>query len=98
MWPPLAATTLLAAGLEVSTFDLVTLPLGVDAFLLTRDFFSIAIVIFSEVRFLMPYAVTSAIEAPNFYPIDFPKSHRIGGFQRSPSVAKQVGTARRVKI
>jgi hypothetical protein len=40
----LAATTLLAAGLLVSTFDFVDLLLvGVAVFLLTRDFFSIAI-------------------------------------------------------
>ena len=43
--PPLAATTLLAAGLLVSTFDLVDLPAGEAVFLLTRDFFSIAIVV-----------------------------------------------------
>jgi hypothetical protein len=41
-----AETTLLAAGLLVSTFDFTDLPLlGVAVFLLTRDFFSIAIVV-----------------------------------------------------
>jgi hypothetical protein len=40
----LAATTLLAAGLLVSIFDFVDLPAGAAVFLLTRDFFSIAIV------------------------------------------------------
>jgi hypothetical protein len=42
-----AETTLVAAGLLVSTFDFVVL-LGVAVFLLTRDFFSIAIVGFSS--------------------------------------------------
>jgi hypothetical protein len=40
----LAATTLLAAGLLVSIFDFVDLPF-VGVVLLTRDFFSIAIVV-----------------------------------------------------
>jgi hypothetical protein len=39
-----AETTLLAAGLLVSTFDFVDL-LVVGVFLLTSDFFSIAIVV-----------------------------------------------------
>jgi hypothetical protein len=38
-----AETTLLAAGLLVSTFDFVDF--GVVVFLLTRDFFSMAIVV-----------------------------------------------------
>jgi hypothetical protein len=43
---PLAATTLLAAGLLVSIFDFVELLLLTGAvFLPTRDFFSIAIVV-----------------------------------------------------
>jgi hypothetical protein len=47
--PPRAATTLLAAGLLVSTFDWVELFLVAGAvFLLTRDFFSIAICRFSR--------------------------------------------------
>jgi hypothetical protein len=42
----IAATTLPEAGLAVSTFDFVDLLLvGVVAFLLTRDFFSIAILV-----------------------------------------------------
>jgi hypothetical protein len=45
----IAATTLPEAGLAVSTFDFVDLLLvGVVAFLLTRDFFSIAILVFSN--------------------------------------------------
>jgi hypothetical protein len=47
-FPPkdMAATTLLAAGLLVSTFDLVDLLLVVGtAFLLPSDFFSIAIMV-----------------------------------------------------
>src|ERR1700733_8241256 len=44
--PPLAATTLLAAGLLVSILDFVELPLLAGAvFLLTRDFFFIANVV-----------------------------------------------------
>jgi hypothetical protein len=44
---------LLAAGFEVSTLDLVVLPLvAVDAFLLTRDFFSIAIVLSPKFDFV----------------------------------------------
>lgn len=62
-----AATTLLAAGFEVSTLDFVVLPLvGVDAFLLTRDFFSIAIVLSPKFDFLLPYTVITACEVPNF--------------------------------
>jgi hypothetical protein len=58
---------LLAAGFEVSTFDLEVLPLvAVDDFLLTRDFFSIAIVLSPKFDFLLPYTVTTASEAPNF--------------------------------
>jgi|ERR1700678_4524159 hypothetical protein len=46
----LAATTLLAAGLLVSTFDFVDLLLvEVAVFLPTRDFFSIAIFGFSSI-------------------------------------------------
>jgi hypothetical protein len=44
----LAETTLVAAGLLVSTFDFTDLLLvGAAVFLLTRDFFSIAILVFS---------------------------------------------------
>jgi hypothetical protein len=44
-----AATTLPAAGFPMSTFDFAPLLLvGVAVFLLVRDFFSIAIVIFSR--------------------------------------------------
>jgi hypothetical protein len=44
--PPLAATTLLAAGLLVSILDFLELPLPAGAvFLLTRDFFFIANVV-----------------------------------------------------
>jgi hypothetical protein len=47
---PRAATTLLAAGLLVSTFDLADLLLVVGAvFLPARDFFSIAIFDFSSI-------------------------------------------------
>jgi hypothetical protein len=57
MWPPFAATTLLDFGAAVSTFDLVVLPLVVvDAFLLTRDFFSKAIAL-SPFWFLSPYTL-----------------------------------------
>jgi hypothetical protein len=42
----MAATTLLAAGLRVSTFDFVDLLLvGVAVFLLESDFFSMAIAV-----------------------------------------------------
>jgi hypothetical protein len=57
VWTPLlAATTLLDAGFEVSTLDLVVLPLvGVDAFLLTRDFFSMAIVVSPKFVFVIAW-------------------------------------------
>jgi hypothetical protein len=66
---PLAATTLLFAGFEVSTFDLVVLPfVGVDAFLFTRDFFSMAILVspkFFDFYCRAPSLI--AIEVPNFF-------------------------------
>jgi hypothetical protein len=47
----LAATTLVAAGLLMSTFDFVSLLLvGAAVFLLTSDFFSIAIFAFSRIN------------------------------------------------
>ena len=74
-----AATTLLEAGFEVSTLDLVVLPLvAVDAFLLTRDFFSIAIVLSPKFDFLLPYTVTTACEVPNSLPPS--TDHRGGDF------------------
>jgi hypothetical protein len=51
--------TLLAAGFEVSNFALVVLLFGVDAALLTRDFFSIAMLVSPkfDLIFLLPYTI-----------------------------------------
>jgi hypothetical protein len=66
-----AETTLLDLGLLVSTFDFTDLLLvGVEAFLLTRDFFSIAIVV-SPVLFILFNCFTqypSASRWPNSVP------------------------------
>jgi hypothetical protein len=64
----IAATTLPEAGLAVSTFDFADLLLvGVVAFLLTRDFFSIAIVV-SPVLFNCFTQYPSASRLPNSVP------------------------------
>jgi hypothetical protein len=52
-----AETTLVAAGFLVSTFDFTDLLLvGAAVFLVTRDFFSIAIVVFSGFLIELLYA------------------------------------------
>jgi hypothetical protein len=64
----IAATTLPEAGLAVSTFDFVDLLLvGVVAFLLTRDFFSIAILV-SPILFNCFTQYLSASRWPKFPP------------------------------
>jgi hypothetical protein len=61
-------TTLLVLGLLVSTFDFTDLLLvGVEVFLLTRDFFSIAIVV-SPVLFNCFTQYPSASRLPNSVP------------------------------
>jgi hypothetical protein len=63
-----AETTLLGFGLVLSTFDFTDLLLvGVEAFLLTRDFFSIAIVV-SPVLFNCFTQYPSASRLPNSVP------------------------------
>jgi hypothetical protein len=63
----MAATTLLAAGLLVSTFALDLLLVAGVAFLLTRDFFSMAIVVSPDLfNYFTQYP--NANQGPNWPP------------------------------
>jgi hypothetical protein len=65
----MAATTLLAAGLVVSTFALDLLLVVGVAFLLARDFFSVAIVVSPVILFNFFTQYPSANRWPNCRPV-----------------------------